>query len=75
MRPLFLLITDILKDAPITLRTMIKKAFDESASLKWPPKADELRALTEDLRNFLSSLMWCSRNKIQNQRNVKRRDV
>ena len=39
---------DTLKDADITLRTMIKKAFDESTSLKWQPKADELGALIQD---------------------------
>ena len=27
---------------------MIKKALDESTSLKWPPTADELGALTQD---------------------------
>ena len=27
---------------------MIKKVFDESTSLKWPPTADELGALTQD---------------------------
>ena len=40
--------TDTLRDAAITLRTLIKKAFDESTSLKWPPTADELGALTQD---------------------------
>ena len=37
-----------LKDAAITLRTMIKKGFDESTSLRWPPTADELGALNQD---------------------------
>ena len=39
---------DILKDAAITLRTMIIKAFDESTLSKWPPTAEELRELTQD---------------------------
>ena len=39
---------DALKDAAITLRTMIKKAFDEFTLIKWPPTADELGALTQD---------------------------
>ena len=39
---------DTMKDAAITLRTMIKKAFDESTTLKWPPTADKLGALIQD---------------------------
>ena len=27
---------------------MIKKEFNESTSLKWPPTADELEAFTDD---------------------------
>ena len=32
----------------ITLRTMIKNAFDESVALIWLPTPDELEALTQD---------------------------
>ena len=32
----------------ITLRTMIKNAFDESVALIWLPAPDELEALTQD---------------------------
>ena len=32
----------------ITLRTMIKNAFDKSVSLIWLPTPDELEALTQD---------------------------
>ena len=50
---------DTLKDAAITLPTMIKKAFGESISLKWPPAADKLGSLTqnqlpEELPKFLN---------------------
>lgn len=37
-----------LQEAAITLRTVIKKEFDESISLKWPVTADVLGALTQD---------------------------
>ena len=37
-----------MKEATVTQPTVIKKAFDESASLKWPPTADEIGALTQD---------------------------
>ena len=37
-----------MKEITVTQPTVIKKAFDESASLKLPPTADEIGALTQD---------------------------
>ena len=39
---------DILKDAAITLRTMIMKASDEYTLSKWSPTAEELGDLNQD---------------------------
>ena len=39
---------DTLKDAAATLRAVIKKAYDKSTKLQWPPTAEELGNVTEE---------------------------
>ena len=66
---------DTLKDAAITLRTSIKKAFDKSTSLKRPATVDELGALTQNqlLEELLKFLNVAFSGQDSNQRNMKRR--